>query len=65
MESRSYNSEILVAHTLRKLIDACDMIAQWNRNVTSAGVYAGSPDGLQLMAATCMLLEAIGEGIKR
>ena len=65
MESPSYNSDLLVAHTLRKLIDACDMIAQWNVNVTSTENYTCSPEGMQVMAATCMLLEAIGEGVKK
>lgn len=65
MESRSYNCDIIVEHTLRKLIEACEMIERWNRNVTSTEDYTGSPEGMQVMAATCMLLEAIGEGVKK
>ncbi len=65
MASRSYNSDILVEHTLRKLIEACDLISRWNKNISSADDYTGSPEGMQVMAATCMLLEAIGEGVKK
>ena len=33
--------------------------------MTSADEYVSSPNGMKTLAATCMLLEAIGEGVKK
>ena len=37
----------------------------WNHDVMSVDDYYGSPEGMKNLAASCMLLEAIGEGIKQ
>lgn len=45
--------------------EACDMIMLWNEKVQSMDDYLSSPAGLQIMAASCMLLESIGECAKK
>lgn len=41
------------------------MIASWNETVETSDDYLSSPDGMQKMAASCMLIESIGEGVKK
>lgn len=65
MGSPSSHSRALVSHLLSQLIESCDYIATWNRGVTTEADYLSSPDGMEKMAATCMLLESIGEGVKK
>ncbi|MGN0224267.1 MAG: DUF86 domain-containing protein [Muribaculaceae bacterium] len=47
------------------MIDACDLLLLWNREVQTAQEYYQSPEGMQKMAASCMIIESIGEGVKR
>lgn len=42
----------------------CQLI-EWNQNISSADDYYQSPAGMQLLAANCTLITAIGEGINR
>ena len=44
---------------------ACEMIMQWNREITSVQDYLFSPVGMEKMAASCMLIQSIGEGVKK
>lgn len=60
----SYNREI-VLDTLKQISEALDQISIWNENISDAESYLCSPDGMKTLAATCMLLESIGEGINR
>ena len=65
MESTSSHNVVIVAHSIRKMIEACDLVTLWNNAVSSVDDYLGSPDGMQKMAASCMLIESIGEGVKK
>lgn len=65
MESQSLRSQELVLHILGQLIQACDLIITWNEGVASEDDYVTSPSGMEKMAATCMLLESIGESAKK
>lgn len=65
MESQSLRSQELVLHILGQLIQACDLITTWNEGVASEDDYVTSPSGMEKMAATCMLLESIGESAKK
>lgn len=65
MESGFFHEKAIVHHTLGQLISACDMIMDWNRHVSSVNDYLDSPEGMQKMAANCMLIESIGEGVKK
>ena len=50
---------------IRNLITAIDQIIEWNNDCTSSEDYTSSPDGMKTMTATTMLLQALGEGIKK
>lgn len=41
------------------------MLMTWNENVSSTDFYTTSPTGIEKMAASCMLIESIGEGVKK
>ena len=55
----------LLSHIIGQMIEACDMIMIWNENISEANEYPTSPAGMEKMAASCMLIEAIGEGVKK
>lgn len=40
-------------------------LKEWNSSVLSVDDYYGSPEGMKNLAASCMLIEAIGEGVKQ
>ena len=40
-------------------------LKEWNNNVQSSDDYYCSPDGMKNLAASCMLIEAIGESNKQ
>lgn len=65
MESQSSHKPEIVCHILSQLIEACDMITTWNKSVNSSDDYLVSPSGMQIMAASCMLIESIGDGVKK
>ncbi len=44
---------------------ACDMIAIWNKDISKAEDYISSTGGMQTLAASCMLIESIGESVKK
>lgn len=55
----------LISHILGQMIESCDLISTWNESITEAKDYPTSPIGMEKMAASCMLIEAIGEGVKK
>ncbi len=65
MESQSLRNQELVLHILSQLVQACNLIITWNEGVASEDDYVTSPSGMEKMAATCMLLESIGESAKK
>ena len=65
MASLSSHNKSLVIHILQQMIDSCDYITEWNKDITDPNIYPSSPSGMQVMAATCMLIESIGEEIKK
>lgn len=58
LNSRAYN-------LLLQIRDAILQLKEWNDNVRSSDDYYDSPEGMKNLAASCMLIEAIGEGIKQ
>ena len=40
-------------------------LKEWNNNVQSSDDYYCSPDGMKNLAASCILIEAIGGGVKQ
>jgi uncharacterized protein with HEPN domain len=65
MESAFSHNESIVHHTLLQMVNACQMITSWNKDIASVDDYLHNPEGMQKLAATCMLLESIGEGAKK
>ena len=63
MESTLLNNRIRATFTQIKA--AIAQLQDWNHDVMSVDDYYGSPEGMKNLAASCMLLEAIGEGIKQ
>lgn len=55
----------MVRHTLTQLIEACNLILDWNQSTRHVDDYLSSTLGVQTMAASCMMIESIGEGIKK
>lgn len=64
MESQSSQSN-LISHILGQMVESCDLIMTWNKSITDAKDYPKSPEGMEKMAASCMIIEAIGEGVKK
>lgn len=65
MEFTSFNERNRVKSTLEQIRTAIIQLREWNEGVNSADDYYMSSDGMQKLAANCMLIEAIGEGIKK
>ena len=51
--------------TLRSIEETIKRIVEWNTHISSTDDYYASPSGMQLLAANCTLLTAIGEGVNR
>ncbi|WP_297067027.1 HepT-like ribonuclease domain-containing protein [uncultured Duncaniella sp.] len=55
----------LVNQILTQIVDAIDNLEQWNTDITCGDDYLCSPEGMKTLAASSMLLAAIGEGLKK
>ncbi|MDE6394865.1 MAG: DUF86 domain-containing protein [Duncaniella sp.] len=51
--------------TLKSIEKAISQLIDWNKNISCTDDYYKSPEGMQLLAANCTLITAIGEGINR
>lgn len=60
----SFDKEVVI-DILEQISEAIVQIENWSEGMTSGDDYASSPESMKTLAATCMLLEAIGEGIKK
>jgi len=63
MEFTSYNNRLRVLSIFKQIEKAIEQLQEWNSSVKSVDDYYLSPEGMQKLAANCMLIEAIGEGI--
>lgn len=63
MEFTSSNKKQRVLGIFEQIQTAIWQLKEWNVDVTQADDYYLSPGGMQKLAASCMLIEAIGEGI--
>ncbi len=63
MEFTSLSKRDRVLGIFQQIENAIGQLKDWNANVETAEDYYLSPDGMQKLAASCMLIEAIGEGI--
>ena len=64
-ESISFQSLKIVEDQLLQIQDAIEKLELWNASLTDVNDLLASPEGMKTLAADCMLIEAIGEGIKR
>ena len=60
----SKHDEIILG-AFQQIEESILLLQQWNENVESEDDYLKSPDGMKNLAATCMLIEAIGESFKK
>ena len=63
MEFISSANRQRVISIFRQIETAITQLQEWNQSVSSVDDYYLSPEGMQKLAANCMLIEAIGEGI--
>ena len=65
MESEFSNSVAVAHETLLNIKRAILLLKEWNVDVTSTDEWVGSPIGMQKLAGNCMLIETIGESVKK
>ena len=63
MEFTSLSKRDRVLGIFQQIENAIGQLKDWNANIETAEDYYLSPDGMQKLAASCMLIEAIGEGV--
>ncbi len=63
MESMSSNNRVM--GLLLQIANAIQQLEDWNKNILDPEDYYNSPEGMKNLAASCMLIEAIGESIKQ
>ncbi len=60
-----FTSSNRVKGILLQIKAAIEQLQEWNKDVLSADDYYSTPDGMKNLAASCMLVEAIGESINQ
>ena len=65
MASISLQQLKIVEDQLLQIQEAIHNLETWNASLTNVDELLLSPDGMKTLAADCMMIEAIGEGIKR
>ena len=51
--------------TLESILGTITQLIDWNKHIRSVADYYSSQTGMQLLAANCTLITAIGEGVNR
>ena len=54
-----------IAGTLLQIKKAIEQLQDWNKDIQNVDDYYSTPYGMKNLAASCMLIEAIGEGVKQ
>lgn len=65
MESKYSKETALIHEILAQIQRAIMQLKDWNKDVRDMNELTKSPLGMQRLAGNCMLIEAIGEGIKK
>lgn len=63
--SYSDRDRMRVLQTLESIKDTLEQLIDWNKEIVTVDDYYASQGGMQLLAANCALITAIGEGINR
>ena len=58
------DSKRLTLSIFRQIESAILLIQEWNADIGEVDDYLHRPSGMQVLSATCMQLQAIGEGVK-
>ena len=64
MELLSSESKSIALDILEDIYSAIEKLEERTKEINSTDDFLGSPSGMVLMDATCMLLIAIGESLK-
>lgn len=54
-----------IAGTLLQIKKAIEQLQDWNKDIQNVDDYYSTPEGMKNLAASCLLIEAIGEGVKQ
>lgn len=54
-----------IAGTLLQIKKAIEQLQDWNKDILNVDDYYSTPEGMKNLAASCMLIEAIGAGVKQ
>ena len=65
MESISLQQKEIAKDLLEQISGAIDNLLEWNKEYSEADDLLKSPGGMKTLAANCMLIEAIGESVKK
>ena len=65
MEFTSLAQRNRIKYTFEQINTAISQLKEWNEDVEDADEFYLSSSGMQKLAANCMLIEAIGEGIRQ
>ncbi len=65
MASISLQQLNIVEDILNQISDSIHNLEAWNESISDARDFHLTAEGVKTLAADCMLIEAIGEGIKR
>lgn len=65
MESALSEKRERLLAALRQIENSILLLQEWNKNLQSVDDYLDSTEGTKNLAASCMLIEAIGESYKK
>ena len=65
MEFTSSNKRRRILSVFTQIGEAITQVKEWNADVKSTDDYYLSSTGMQKLAASCMMIEAIGESIRQ
>lgn len=65
MESLSSRQRDILLDTLSHVKESIKTLMEWNKDVVDVNELPKSTQGMQLLTADCMLIQAICEGIKQ
>ena len=65
MGSQSFENLEIIQNTLLNIRKSILLLQEWNEGIQSTDEWVNSPSGMQKLAANCMLIEAIGEAVKK
>ena len=65
MEFESIENREIVKRTISQMRHAISQLREWNVGIRDVDQWLHSSSGMQALAANCMLIEAIGEGVKQ